>query len=295
MTEHQDNPKLGTGTWALIGLGVAGVLWLLLRKPKAASLKAPPLELKKTTWQPKAPLPQYAEPPRTNAEMSARLSFLKKVRPDAASHADGYSQHSWMYAQASNQYGPVGYFTLKEVEQYNTALQEAWNQNKPVPAYPGLPNYKLPNHYGNDGTPKFGETANKMAWLSYKLTSGVAGFSQDEYGRFYKGVPGDPLGTLLTTAKIAAPFVPGIGPAAAAALAGVIALGQGKSLKDAALEAAKAALPGGPLAEMGFNAAIAVASGEPVDEAVMNTFFEKYPQAKAGYEAGLKAYKQAKS
>lgn len=67
-----------------------------------------------------------------------------------------------------------------------------------------------------------------------------ATFARDEYGRFYKGVKGNPLGAVLAAAGVALPFVPGIGPAASAALAGLIALGQGKSLKDAALAAARA-------------------------------------------------------
>ena len=113
----------------------------------------------------------------------------------------------------------------------------------------------------------------------------------DEYGRPVKGVSGNPLGMLLTAAGVALPCVPGLGPAASAALAVAIAYGQGKSTKDALLAGARAAIPGGALAGMGFDIAVAVANGEDVDDAAIAALFAAYPAIKVGYDEGRKLLK----
>lgn len=116
----------------------------------------------------------------------------------------------------------------------------------------------------------------------------------DEWGRRVSGQSGDPLGIALQAAGIALPFVPGVGPAASAALAMAIALGKGESLKDAAMKAARAALPGGAAAQMAFDVGVAVASGELVDEAAKNALLDEIPGGKEAYEQGQAAWDMAK-
>lgn len=265
-----DKVTLRTGALVLVGVGAAGALYLLARGRRAALappapklqplpggllkpglLKPETMLLKQTIWQPRTPLPQYDTPPRTPAEIGNRQRALKQLRPDASTWADGYSQHRWATTQATWSNGATAGF-------YTDAEIAAYNKGRTW-------------------------TSQMQKGLSWGLT--------DEYGRAVRGVPGDPLGALLQAYGIAAPFIPGIGPLAASAIAAAIALGQGKSLKEALIAAVRANLPGGPLAQMGFDVAVAAASGEAVDGVVLNAFFEKYPQAKTGYEVGMQAWK----
>jgi hypothetical protein len=71
----------------------------------------------------------------------------------------------------------------------------------------------------------------------------------------------------LQNAKDIAPYVesvtslvPGIGPEVAAGLALSCALAEGKPISDAAIEAAAAAVPGGPIAQQAFRAAVSIGS-----------------------------------
>jgi hypothetical protein len=110
----------------------------------------------------------------------------------------------------------------------------------------------------------------------------------DNWGRYVAGVSGDPLGTMLTVAGVALPYVPGVGPAASAALAGAIALAKGKSLDDAALAAIRGALPGP--AQLAFDVGVAVASGEPVDKASKDALLGTIPGGKDAYAEGMAAW-----
>src|ERR1041385_89052 len=67
-----------------------------------------------------------------------------------------------------------------------------------------------------------------------------------------KGVTNNPLWNIAATGLS---FIPGIGQAVSAGMAAAAALGRGMNLKDAALAAARNALPGGPLAAAAFAAA----------------------------------------
>lgn len=122
------------------------------------------------------------------------------------------------------------------------------------------------------------------AWGVLVDATGKAGSPIDEYGRPIHGISGNPLGTLLQVAGYALPFVPGVGPAASAALATAIAIGKGESLKDAALKGARAALPGGSAAQMGFDLAVGLASGQSVDDAAVDALLAEVPGAKEGYQ-----------
>lgn len=111
----------------------------------------------------------------------------------------------------------------------------------------------------------------------------------DEYGRQPQGVANNPLGALLRTAQIALPWIPGVGPAASAALAASIAIAQGKSAKDIALAAARNALPGP--ARLAFDVGVAVASGERVDATAKDALLAQIPGGAQAYAEGRAAWK----
>lgn len=73
--------------------------------------------------------------------------------------------------------------------------------------------------------------------------------------------------TLAPYAQLVVSAVPGIGTGLSAAMAGGLALAEGRSINDATVAAARAAVPGGPMATAAFDAAVAVGSGKGIDEA----------------------------
>lgn len=123
--------------------------------------------------------------------------------------------------------------------------------------------------------------------------TGKFGSPVDEYGRPWHGVSGNPLGVALQAAGIALPFIPGVGPAASAALAAAVAWAKGESLKDAALKAARAAVPGGAAGQLAFDVGVAAASGAPIDEAATQALLEQIPGGEQAYQAGQDAWAMA--
>ncbi len=75
--------------------------------------------------------------------------------------------------------------------------------------------------------------------------------------------------TLAPYAQLVVAAVPGIGTGLSAAMAGGLALAEGRSINDAAVAATRAAVPGGPLAVAAFDAAVAVGSGKGIDDAAV--------------------------
>lgn len=126
------------------------------------------------------------------------------------------------------------------------------------------------------------------AW-SYDDPTGRTGKPIDEYGRPWHGQTANPLAPILKAAQIALPFVPGVGPAASAALAASIAVARGRSIKDAALSAARNAVPGGAAGQLAFDVGVAVASGERVDAAAATALLARVPSADAAFELGANA------
>lgn len=101
----------------------------------------------------------------------------------------------------------------------------------------------------------------------------------DEYGRHFAGKSSSLVDTALAIGSLVAPFIPGWGPALAAA----IALAQGKSLDDAALAAIKSYIPGGPMAGIAFDFGVAVAMGTPVDKAAVDAAVKATPEGALAY------------
>lgn len=65
-------------------------------------------------------------------------------------------------------------------------------------------------------------------------------------------------------------FVPGVGTGLSGAIGAAVALSQGKTIDQAFIEAAKSAIPGGPIAQQVFAVAVAAAQGKPVDQLLIN-------------------------
>lgn len=84
-----------------------------------------------------------------------------------------------------------------------------------------------------------------------------------------------------------ASFVPGIGTAVSAVLESGLALAQGKDITDAFVAGLKAALPGGPMAEMAFNAGQAALEGKDIEGIAIDSL-PISDDAKALIATGLK-------
>jgi len=94
----------------------------------------------------------------------------------------------------------------------------------------------------------------------------------------------------LRFAAMVAPFVPGIGTGAAAALAAANALASGERISDALIAAARNAVPGGALAQTAFDMAANLAKGKKLSEAVLDAARSRLPggpAAKAAFDSGL--------
>jgi hypothetical protein len=83
-------------------------------------------------------------------------------------------------------------------------------------------------------------------------------------------------------------LVPGIGTGIAAAIATGAALAEGKSLSSALEQGLRGAIPGGPIAQAGFDLAMKVAKGENVGMAVLETARNQLPgPAQKAFDVGL--------
>jgi len=156
----------------------------------------------------------------------------------------------------------------------------------------------MSQHKGSDVERNYGPSPDKFSkqnFLVYRPGNNQVGvygpqpwgwYLTDEYGRPYEGwgYGGSPFGAVLPLAQAILPLVPGIGTAASAGLAAAIALGQGKSLKDAGLAAARASLP--PYAQIAFDIGVGVASGQRIDETAVNALENQYPGSKDAYTKG---------
>lgn len=80
-------------------------------------------------------------------------------------------------------------------------------------------------------------------------------------------------------AQIAASFVPGIGTGVAAAMGAANALAAGRPISDAVIEAARSAIPGGPLAQAAFDVGINLAKGRSLSQAALNAARNRLPPA----------------
>jgi len=94
----------------------------------------------------------------------------------------------------------------------------------------------------------------------------------------------------LRFAAMVAPFVPGIGTGVGAALGAANALASGEPITDALIAAAKNAIPGGAIAQAGFEMAVNVAKGKSLKDAALDSLRSQLPggpAAQAAFDAGL--------
>jgi hypothetical protein len=90
-------------------------------------------------------------------------------------------------------------------------------------------------------------------------------------------------------AATAASFFPGVGTGVAAGLNAAAALGRGETLRDAALAAARGAVPGGIAGRAAFDVAVGLAKGERIDRAALSAARGALPTpaARAAFDAGM--------
>jgi hypothetical protein len=96
--------------------------------------------------------------------------------------------------------------------------------------------------------------------------------------------------TLAPYIQTVVSFVPGIGTGLSAGIGGALALAQGKRIDQAFIEAAKSAIPGGPIAQMAFSVATDAIQGKPIDQIALNAL-PISPEAKKYLAAGIGAAK----
>jgi len=121
--------------------------------------------------------------------------------------------------------------------------------------------------------------------------------SRNRYGQHAPGKSTNLFGAAAAAAGYVLPMVPGVGTAANAALQGAIALGQGKSLKDAAFAAVRGTLP--PWGQVAFDLGVGVAlQGKSIDQAAIDAGLQQleaqYPGARQAYNDGKDLAKGAK-
>lgn len=91
-------------------------------------------------------------------------------------------------------------------------------------------------------------------------------------------------------AEMVAPFVPGLGTGVAAALGAANALAAGKPITEALISAARSAIPGGKIAQVGFDVAMNLARGKSLSESALSAARSQLPggpAAQAAFDAGL--------
>lgn len=101
----------------------------------------------------------------------------------------------------------------------------------------------------------------------------------------------DNVGAVKAVAPYAATvisLVPGIGTGVAAAIAAGAALAEGKPISQALTDAVRSAIPGGAIAQAGFDMARKIASGENVGKAALETARAQLPaEAQKAFDVGL--------
>ncbi|MGR9107999.1 MAG: hypothetical protein ACU843_13805 [Gammaproteobacteria bacterium] len=94
----------------------------------------------------------------------------------------------------------------------------------------------------------------------------------------------------LKFAEMVAPFVPGIGTGVAAALGAANALASGKPITDSMIAAARSAIPGGRLAQTGFDLGMNLVRGKNLSQAMLATARSQLPggrTAQVAFDTGI--------
>lgn len=94
----------------------------------------------------------------------------------------------------------------------------------------------------------------------------------------------------LKFAEMVAPFIPGLGTGVAAALGATNALAAGKPITQALISAARSAIPGGKIAQAGFDIAVNLARGKSFSQSALSAVRSQLPggpAAQAAFDGGL--------
>lgn len=115
--------------------------------------------------------------------------------------------------------------------------------------------------------------------------SGVAKGVSSVANVVQKGVGAITNNPLWDIARTGVSFIPGVGTAVSAGMAGASAIGRGDSLKDIGLAAAKGAIPGGPAAQAAFDVALGLAKGQNVTDTILQAAKSQVPGGDLGKAA----------
>jgi hypothetical protein len=131
-----------------------------------------------------------------------------------------------------------------------------------------------------------------VASVAKAVGSGVASVAKAGYGlasqgtnllqQGLKAISNNPLWNIVQTG---ASFIPGVGTAVSAGMAGAAAIGRGESLKNIGLSAARNAIPGGPAVQAAFDVAHGLLGGKNVTDAVLQAARSQVPGGAAGQAA----------
>ena len=130
-----------------------------------------------------------------------------------------------------------------------------------------------------------------MARLAVDTVGGVARGENflKAVQRGAQGAVGDVRESLRFAAMVA-PFVPGVGTGVGAALGVANALAAGERITDAVIAGARNAIPGGAIAQAGFDTATRLARGQNLREAMLDGIRSRLPGgpiAQAAFDTGL--------
>jgi len=138
----------------------------------------------------------------------------------------------------------------------------------------------------------FGDIVHAVSSVARTVASPVASVAKAAYGLASQGthllqsglhaITNNPLWDI---AKTGISFIPGVGTAVSAGMAGAAALGRGESLANIGLAAARGALPGGAVTQAAFDAAIGLAKGRNVTDAILQAARSQVPGGEVGKAA----------
>jgi hypothetical protein len=144
--------------------------------------------------------------------------------------------------------------------------------------------------YANDEVNASGydEAAGIFSWIGGAAKSvgkAVGGAVSSVANVVQKGVGVITNNPLWDIARTGVSFIPGVGTAVSAGMAGASAIGRGDSLKDIGLAAAKGAIPGGPAVQAAFDVALGLAKGKNVTDTILSAARAQVPGGDLGKAA----------
>lgn len=144
--------------------------------------------------------------------------------------------------------------------------------------------------YNTSNTDQYrGSLASSLAALGVDIADVVSNVAV-VYSSLKSAVKGVTDSPLWKIAQTGASFIPGVGTAVSVGMSAAYSFGHDVSLKDAALAAARDAIPGGPAAQAAFDVGVGLAEGQTLTQASITAARNQLPaNARPGFDAGVQA------